>query len=100
MLSDNSKAEVPMERASRPEASQRKGTGLSTILKAGITLLILGYIAYTVDLSAAWQRAATQDLTLVAVAGLILMLQVGFGGSRWLIILRSLGAKPPTGGTL
>jgi uncharacterized protein (TIRG00374 family) len=94
MLSD-SKAAMPMEATSRPEQPQRKGTALPTILKAAVTLLILGYVLYTVDLSAAWKRVATQDLPLVVVAGFILVLQVGLGGMRWLFILRSLGATPP-----
>jgi glycosyltransferase 2 family protein len=100
MLSDSSKAAMPMEATSRPEQPQRKGVALSTILKAGITLLIFGYVLYTVDLSAAWKRAAGQDLPLVVVAGLILVTQVGLGGTRWLIILRSLGARPPAWETL
>jgi len=100
MLSDESKAAMRMESASRPRAQQRKGSRVVTLAKAAVTLLIIGYIAYTVDLSAAVRRTASQDLPLVALAGLIAVLQVGLGGTRWLIILRSLGARPPVGETL
>jgi len=91
---------MPMESAFRPRAQPRKGSRVVTLAKVAVTLLIIGYIAHTVDLSAAVRRAASQDLPLVALAGLILVLQVGLGGTRWLIILRSLGAYPPVGDTL
>ncbi len=97
MLKDSGNAQATV---GPPPAAQRKGLALSTILKAGITLLILGYVLQTADLSAAWNHAANQDLMPVVVAGLILVLQVGLGGTRWLIILRSLGARPPTWETL
>jgi glycosyltransferase 2 family protein len=100
MLSDNSNAGTPLEVASRSSARQRRGTVLSTIVKAAITLLIFGYVVRTVDLSAAWKHATNLDIPLAALAGLALVLQVGFGGTRWLIILRCLGAKPPAAETL
>ncbi len=100
MLSDNSNAGAPLEVASRPPTGRRSGSGLSTIVKAAITLIILGYVVHTVDLSAAWKHAADLDVPLAAVAGLFLMSQVGLGGTRWLIILRYLGARPPAWETL
>jgi uncharacterized protein (TIRG00374 family) len=100
MVSHCSNAERPSDDSSRRGTRQRKGLGLSRFLKSAITLLIFGYIVYSVDLSAAWRHAAGQNLPLVALAALICLGQVGLGGSRWLIVLRALGARPPTWETL
>jgi uncharacterized protein (TIRG00374 family) len=64
-------------------------------MKVGVTVLIFVYIAYSVDFSGAWQRVTGQNLFLVALAAFIFVLQVGLGGTRWLIILGALGARPP-----
>jgi uncharacterized protein (TIRG00374 family) len=88
ILANKSNAEASMESAS-PTALRRR---LSAVAKVAATLLIFGYVAYTVDLSAAWKQAATQSLPMVVLAGLILMAQAGLGGIRWFIILRTLGA--------
>ncbi|WP_421999502.1 lysylphosphatidylglycerol synthase transmembrane domain-containing protein [Reyranella sp.] len=94
MLSDEGNAAMAGDGATRT-TQRRRGAGLVTIAKVAVTLLILGYIGSTVDLSAAVRRVATQNLPLVALAGFILVVQVGLGGTRWFIILRSLGARPP-----
>jgi uncharacterized protein (TIRG00374 family) len=93
MLKDSSNAAVPVQSGPSP-AGQRKGVGLLTILKVAITILILGYVGHTVDLAAAWQRASSQHLPLVVLAALILLLQIFIGGTRWLLVLKCLGAKP------
>jgi hypothetical protein len=48
-----------------------------TLAKLALTALAIGVIAYSVDLSSAWQRAAKQDLRLVSVAPLAMLLQIG-----------------------
>jgi uncharacterized protein (TIRG00374 family) len=93
MLKDNSNAEAPIQ-SGRSPLGQRKGVGLLTMLKVGITILILGYVVHSVDLTAAWQRASSQQLPLVVVAGLIMLVQILLGGTRWLLVLKCLGARP------
>jgi uncharacterized protein (TIRG00374 family) len=100
MLSNDGNAGIPLVSVSQPQPRQRKRSTFFTIAKAGITLLIFGYVVYSVDLSAAWKRAAMLDLPLVTLAGASLVVQVGLGGTRWLIILRCLGARPPLWETL
>ena len=101
MLSADSNATIPLAGASRPQARKRKGITLFTMAKVGITLLIFGFVVYSVDLSAAWKRAANLDLPVVALAGAFLLSsKVGLGGTRWLIILRCLGARPSLWETL
>jgi uncharacterized membrane protein YbhN (UPF0104 family) len=73
---------------------------LSTIFKVGVTLLIFGYVGYTVDLSTAWKHAANQNPYPVVLAGIVLLIQIGLGGVRWFIVLRGLGASPTLWGTL
>jgi glycosyltransferase 2 family protein len=94
MPTDNSSAETSSEKASRPAPGQRKWSHFSAIFKIGVTLLILGFVVRSVDLSSAWDHIANQNLPLVVLAGIVLVLQIGLGGTRWFIILRRLDAKP------
>jgi uncharacterized protein (TIRG00374 family) len=94
MPTDNSSAETSSEKASRPAPGQRKWSHFSAIFKIGVTLLILGLVVRSVDLSSAWDHIANQNLPLVVLAGIVLVLQIGLGGTRWFIILRRLDAKP------
>jgi uncharacterized protein (TIRG00374 family) len=66
----------------------------------GVTVLIFGYVAYTVDLSTAWKQTADQTLSLVVLAGIVLLIQLALGGARWFIILRGLDARPSLWETL
>lgn len=66
-----------------------------TALKLGLSALAIGIVFYTVDLSAAWQRVTRQDPWLLALAALVMMVQIGIGGLRWHVILVRLGATPP-----
>ena len=100
MPTDNSSAETSSEKAPRPAPGQRKWSHLSAILKIGVTLLILGLVVRSVDLSSAWDHIANQNLPLVVLAGIVLVFQVGLGGTRWFIILRRLDAKPSLWETL
>ena len=94
MPTDNSSAETSSEKASRPAPRQRKWSHLSAILKIGLTLLILGLVVRSVDLTSAWDNIAKQNLPLVMLAGIVLVSQIGLGGTRWFIILRRLDARP------
>lgn len=63
-----------------------------TFLKVGVSAAALVGVVMTVDLSAAWQRMASQNYWLLAAAAAIMAVQVGIGGLRWHIILKELGA--------
>jgi glycosyltransferase 2 family protein len=64
---------------------------LLTILKIGLSVLAVGIVVSTVDLTSAWQRAATQNLWLVLAAAGTTTVQIAIGGFRWHVILRRLG---------
>jgi uncharacterized membrane protein YbhN (UPF0104 family) len=99
-LTANSTAAPAKEAAPRRATQERKGATLATLAKVAATLLIFGYVGYTVDLSSAWRQTTSQDPSLVALAAAILLIQLGLGGVRWFVILRSLGAGSSLGETL
>ena len=66
---------------------------LIALAKIGFTALAIGYVAWTVDLAAAWRRTMQQDLWLVALAAGLMLLQIALGAARWHVILRQLGAR-------
>lgn len=94
MITDNSNAETSTEGISRLVPRQRRWSIFLKVLKVGLTLLILGVVVHSVDLSSAWENIANQNLALVALAVVVMTLQIGIGGTRWLIILKRLGARP------
>jgi glycosyltransferase 2 family protein len=100
MPTDNSSADTSPEKAPRPAPGKRKWSHLSAILKIGLTLLILGLVVRAVDLTSAWDNIAKQNLPLVVLAGIVMVFQIGLGGTRWFIILRRLDAKPSPWETL
>ena len=100
MTTNNSNAETSLEDVALPESRQRKWSKLFNVLKVALTLLIFWYIVHTVDLSAAWGHIASQNLPLVALAIVVATIQVGLGGIRWWLILKSLGARPSLRETL
>jgi len=65
-----------------------------TVLKIGLSVLAFAVVALSVDLSAAWERAANQSLPFVILSGLILSVQLLLCGLRWHTILARLGANP------
>ena len=67
---------------------------LVTLLKVGLSALAFGVVAFSVDLTAAWQHAANQSISFVGLSALILTLQLLLGGLRWHAILARLGANP------
>ncbi len=67
---------------------------LITLLKVGLSALAIGIVAFSVDLSAAWEHAANQTPAFIVIAGGILSLQLVLGGLRWHTILTTLGANP------
>jgi glycosyltransferase 2 family protein len=100
MPTDNDSSETSNGKASRPASGQSKWSKLSKVFKVALTVLIFGLVVRSVDLSAAWDHVANQNLPLVVLAGAVLMFQIGLGGTRWLIILRHLDARPSPWETL
>ena len=94
MTTNNSNADTSLKGASPPTPGQRKWSNLFKVLKVGITLLIFGFIVHSVDLSAAWEHVAHQNLPLVALTAVVMATQIGLGGTRWWLILRRLDARP------
>jgi hypothetical protein len=100
MPTDNDSSETSNGKASRPASGQGKWSKLSKVFKVALTVLIFGLVVRSVDLSAAWDHVTNQTLPLVVLAGAVLMFQIGLGGTRWLIILRHLDARPSPWETL
>jgi len=73
----------------QPAARRR----LVAFAKVGFTALAIGYVAWTVDLAAAWQRTMRQDLGLAALAAALILLMITLGAMRWHASLRQLGAR-------
>lgn len=65
-----------------------------TLLKIGLSVVAFGVVAFSVDLSAAWERARQQSAGFIAISAFVLSLQLVLGGLRWHAILAQLGAKP------
>jgi glycosyltransferase 2 family protein len=61
------------------------------ILKIVFSALILGAVLYRVDLSVAWQHAASQDISLLGAAFAMVLAQIALGALRWRAILVRLG---------
>jgi len=84
---DTRKAAAPAEPARRSRAL------LFTLVKIGLSALALCFLAFTVDLSAAWRHMVGQSPWLVAAAVIALCAQVVLAALRWHVILASLGAR-------
>ena len=82
-----------VEESSIGPAAARRRAGLFTLAKVAFTALALAFVAYTVDLSAAWRRTMQQDLWLAALAAGLILLMITLGAIRWHAILRQLGAR-------
>jgi glycosyltransferase 2 family protein len=80
-------AAVPAQRQPRVPA------WLFTLVKLALSALAISYVAFTVDLAAAWRHMIGQSPVLLAAATVILVGQVILGGLRWHVILASLGAR-------
>ncbi len=79
----------------RPHArAPRHWSWLITLLKIALSALAFGIVAISVDLSAAWEHAANQSVSYIAVSALVLSVQLLLGGLRWHAILVTLGANP------
>src|SRR5260370_40846799 len=100
MPTDNSSAETSSEKAPRPAPGQRKWSHLSAIFKIGLTLLILGLVVRSVDLTSAWDNIAKQNLPLIVLAVIVVIFHIGLCGTRWVIIFWRLGSKPSRCGGL
>ena len=72
----------------------RRWSWLITLLKIGLSALAFGAVAFSVDLSAAWEHVANQSKAYIGISALILSLQLLLGGLRWHAILARLGANP------
>jgi glycosyltransferase 2 family protein len=75
-------------------APSRHWSWLITALKIGLSALAFAVVAFSVDLSAAWERAANQSLPYIVLSVAILSVQLLLGGLRWHAILARLGANP------
>jgi uncharacterized protein (TIRG00374 family) len=64
---------------------------LLTAVKIALSAAVIIAVARNVDLAAAWQRFAHQNLWFPAAAVVILVVQIGIGALRWHFILRGLG---------
>src|SRR5438477_5374710 len=60
-----------------------RSSWLLTLLKAGLSALAIGVLAYTADLSAAWKLLANQNLWPAAAAAGFIFVQILLGGLRW-----------------
>ena len=78
----------------------RHWSWLITLLKVALSALAFGIVAFSVDLSAAWEHAANQSVPYIAVSAFILSLQLLLGGLRWHTILVTLGANPSIRGSV
>src|SRR4051794_9103399 len=67
---------------------------LIVLLKVGLSALAFGIVAFSVDLSAAWEHAVKQSPIFFAIAAAILSVQLLLGGLRWHSVLERLGANP------
>lgn len=75
-------------------SSSSRWSWLITLLKIGLSVLAFGVVALSVDLSAAWERAANQLIPYVVLSAIILTVQLFIAGVRWHAILAQLGANP------
>jgi len=90
----NQKTMTSTENVPRLELRQPRWATAFKLLKLALTLIILGAVVSSVDLSAAWEHIVHQNLPLAALAAIVLMLQVALGGTRWWVTLKCLGANP------
>jgi len=75
------------------QAPSRQSSWGFTFLKIALSALAIGLVLHTVDLSAAWDRMAGQDVWYLLAAVAVLLLQICAGGLRWHVILKRL--HPP-----
>lgn len=83
----------PHEAVAPAERQPRVPAWLFTLAKLALSALAISYVAFTVDLAAAWQHMIEQSPALLAAATVILVGQIILGGLRWHVILASLGAR-------
>src|SRR5215208_6278335 len=101
-ISAKDKGNGPQAGAERTESPQqsRWSSWLIGLFQLVFTCAAIGFVLYTVDLSAAWNYALGQDPTLLAAAAAVIVLQILFGALRWFVILRQLGAQVGVGDTM
>ena len=82
------------DQISRQTDGKHHWSWLITVLKIGLSVFAFAIVAFSVDLSAAWERAANQSIPYVILSAAILSVQLLLGGLRWHAILARLGANP------
>jgi glycosyltransferase 2 family protein len=82
------------DQISRQTDGKHHWSWLITLLKIGLSVFAFAIVAFSVDLSAAWERAANQSIPYVILSAAILSVQLLLGGLRWHAILARLGANP------
>jgi len=75
-------------------ALPRRWSWLITVLKIGLSVGAFAIVALSVDLSAAWERAANQLIPYIILSAAILLVQLLLAGLRWHAILARLGTNP------
>lgn len=66
---------------------------LPWLLKGGISAGLVAWVLSGVDMGAAWARATAMDGSMVVLAVLLLLVQIGLGAVRWGLVLRALEAR-------
>jgi uncharacterized membrane protein YbhN (UPF0104 family) len=92
--------EVAADAAADPASPKRASRWPLTLVKVAISALAIGIALFMVDLPAAWQRMANQNLWLLWGALAIILVQIVFGALRWHVILARLGAPTPVAESL
>ena len=68
---------------------------LVSVGKLAITVTAIGFVLWVVDFQAVVEKATQQDRTDIAIAALVMAMQVVLGAVRWHLIGRRLGAWFP-----
>ncbi len=70
---------------------------LRFFFKASVTLGLLGFLAYRMDLSEFWKVLSSADWALVLLAGLVYFSTVAPSIVRWKAILEKFDIRTPIG---
>ncbi|CAA7619954.1 conserved membrane hypothetical protein [Magnetospirillum sp. LM-5] len=65
---------------------------LPWLIKGGISIGLIAWVLSKVDLPSAWAKAKAIDPQLAGLAVALMLVQIGLGGVRWGLVLRSLEA--------
>lgn len=63
------------------------------LLKGGLSGGLIWWLLSKIDIESAWAKVLTLDPKMLALAVVLMMVQLTFGAARWGIVLRALNAK-------